>query len=73
VAGIRPEDLQIGPGGVPVTVEVVEYQGREFAVEARTEEGTALHLRSWERPAPGDKVTVGADPARVLIFPGGPR
>ena len=36
VAGIRPEDLRGGPGGVPATVEVVEYQGREFAVEART-------------------------------------
>jgi putative spermidine/putrescine transport system ATP-binding protein len=68
VAGIRPEDLQLGSDGVPVTVEVVEYQGREVAVEARTNDGVRLHLRSPERPAPGDKVTVVADPARVLVF-----
>jgi putative spermidine/putrescine transport system ATP-binding protein len=70
VVGIRPEDLHVDAGGVPVTVEVVEYQGRELAVEARTEEGLALHLRAAERPAPGDKITVGADPERVLVFPG---
>ncbi|MFI5932086.1 ABC transporter ATP-binding protein [Actinoplanes sp. NPDC051494] len=68
VAGIRTEDLRAGDGGIPVTVEVVEYQGRELAVEARTDEGMALHLRATERPHPGDKVTVHADPARVLVF-----
>jgi putative spermidine/putrescine transport system ATP-binding protein len=70
VAAIRPEDLRIGEGGVPVTVEVVEYQGRELAVEARTEQGTMLHLRADDRPAPGDKISVVADPSRVLIFGG---
>jgi putative spermidine/putrescine transport system ATP-binding protein len=72
VAAIRPEDLVVGEGGVPVTVEVVEYQGRELAVEARTDQGVMLHLRAAERPAPGDKVSVVADPARVLVFPGEP-
>ncbi|GIF21510.1 putative spermidine/putrescine transport system ATP-binding protein [Actinoplanes tereljensis] len=69
VAAVRPEDLQVGPDGVPVTVEVVEYQGRELAVEARTAQGTMLHLRAVERPTPGDRITVVADPARVLVFP----
>ncbi|MBM2622724.1 ABC transporter ATP-binding protein [Actinoplanes sp. LDG1-06] len=69
VAAIRPEDLRAGPHGVPVTVEVVEYQGREFAVEARTGEGVALHLRALERPAPGERITVTAAPSRVLVFP----
>ncbi|MFF5081622.1 ABC transporter ATP-binding protein [Actinoplanes sp. NPDC000266] len=69
VAGIRPEDLRAGPHGVPVTVEVVEYQGRELAVEARTEEGVALFLRAAERPSPGDRITVTASPDRVLVFP----
>ncbi|MGX6607296.1 ABC transporter ATP-binding protein [Micromonosporaceae bacterium Da 78-11] len=69
VAGIRPEDLHVGEGGVPATVEVVEYQGRELAVEARTDQGLALLLRAAERPAPGDKISVVADPERVLIFP----
>ena len=68
VAGVRTEDLRVADAGIPVTVEVVEYQGRELAVEARTDGGVALHLRATERPHPGDKVTVRADPARVLVF-----
>jgi putative spermidine/putrescine transport system ATP-binding protein len=69
VAAIRPEDLHIGDGGVPATVEVVEYQGRELAVEARTVDGDRLHLHADARPTPGDKISVVADPARVLVFP----
>jgi putative spermidine/putrescine transport system ATP-binding protein len=68
IAGIRPEDLRIGPG-LPATVEVVEYQGREVAVEARTAGGIALHLRTVERPAVGERITVTADPQRLLVFP----
>jgi len=69
IAAIRPEDFVPGENGVPATVDVVEYQGRELAVEARTESGVALHLRAVERPSPGDKITVTADPSRVLVFP----
>jgi putative spermidine/putrescine transport system ATP-binding protein len=69
VAGIRPEDLRLGAHGVPVTVEVVEYQGRELAVEARTADGVAVHLTASERPSPGDRVTVSVTPSRVLVFP----
>ena len=71
VAAIRPEDLTTGVGGIAATVEVVEYQGRELAVEVLTDSGIRLHLRASERPAPGDKIGVVADPARVLVFPGG--
>ncbi len=67
--GIRPEDLRItGDEGPPAVVEVVEYQGREVAVEARTEDGLRLHLRAADRPAVGDRIRVSADPARVLVF-----
>ncbi|MFG1606445.1 ABC transporter ATP-binding protein [Actinoplanes sp. NPDC049265] len=69
MVAVRPEDLVVAPGGVPVTVEVVEYQGREVAVEARTLAGVPVHLRTADRPAPGDQVTVAADPDRVLVFP----
>ena len=74
IVGVRPEDLRIAdaPGtGIPATVEVVEYQGREVAVEARTAEGTALNLRTDRRPAPGDKVELVVDPPRLLVFPAG--
>jgi putative spermidine/putrescine transport system ATP-binding protein len=70
IAAVRPEDLVIGgAGGVPATVEVVEYQGREVAVEARTDGGIALNLRSHARPAPGDRIEISVDPARLLVFP----
>jgi putative spermidine/putrescine transport system ATP-binding protein len=75
VAAVRPENLRIGDpdasDGVPCTVEVVEYQGREVAIEARTAHGLELHLRSEHRPAPGDKITVTADPADLLVYPAG--
>ncbi|WP_422769113.1 ABC transporter ATP-binding protein [Plantactinospora sp. WMMC1484] len=71
VAGVRPEDLRItGPAeGVPATVEVVEYQGREVAVEARTAEGVQVHLRTDRRPALGDRIGLAVDPGRLLVFP----
>jgi putative spermidine/putrescine transport system ATP-binding protein len=72
IAGVRPEDLTIGAAGgngVSATVEVVEYQGREVAVEARTDGGIALNLRSTGRPAPGDRIEITVDPARLLVFP----
>jgi putative spermidine/putrescine transport system ATP-binding protein len=74
IAGIRPEDLRIGPpggAGVPAVVEVVEYQGREVAVEARTDGGIPLNLRTADRPTVGDRITVTADAGRLLVFPAG--
>ncbi len=78
VAGVRPEDLRIAEsagdgtvGQIQATVEVVEYQGREFAVEARTAEGVQLNLRTAIRPPLGEKVTVLVDPGRLLVFPAG--
>jgi putative spermidine/putrescine transport system ATP-binding protein len=73
-AAIRPEDIHVADrpgGGIDVTVEVVEYQGREVAAEVRTSEGLLLHLRTSRRLAPGDKVEVVLDPARLLLFPVG--
>jgi putative spermidine/putrescine transport system ATP-binding protein len=68
VAAIRPEDVTLG-GDLEATVEVVEYQGREKAVEARTGDGLVLHLRTDQRLAAGDKVKLGFPPERLLIFP----
>ncbi|MEO3930439.1 ABC transporter ATP-binding protein [Micromonosporaceae bacterium B7E4] len=71
IAGVRPEDLRItGPDeGVPAIVEVVEYQGREVAVEARTAEGVQFNLRTDQRPELGERIGIGVDPARLLVFP----
>jgi putative spermidine/putrescine transport system ATP-binding protein len=71
VAGVRPESLRLAAEGFPATVEVVEYQGREVAVEVVTEAGQRLHVRTADRPAPGDKVALAVDPAALLVFPAG--
>jgi putative spermidine/putrescine transport system ATP-binding protein len=72
VAAIRPEDVTVvgadAANRIPVTVEVVEYHGREQAVQARLDRGDELHFRCTERLAPGDEVDVGAPPDRVLVF-----
>ncbi|HET8595189.1 MAG TPA: ABC transporter ATP-binding protein [Intrasporangium sp.] len=84
VVGIRPEDIEVVPGtpgvtgagpasdnAVAATVEVVEYHGREFAVEARTPSGVAFHVKTPERVAPGDEVTLVIPSERLLVFPRG--
>jgi putative spermidine/putrescine transport system ATP-binding protein len=73
VAAVRPEDVRVvdvatGDNCLAATVDVVEYQGRELAVEVRMD-GQALHLRTEQRLAPGDAVTLAVDPARLLIYP----
>ncbi|MCE7009465.1 ABC transporter ATP-binding protein [Kibdelosporangium philippinense] len=70
VAMCRPEDLRVGvaQNAIEVTVEVVEYHGRQFLLEVRTESGLALHAVSEEALAPGDKVKVGVTPDRLLVF-----
>lgn len=75
--GLRPEDFDIAPAGsvppglasINATVEVVEYQGREFAVEARADDGQALHVRTPRHAEPGQRVTLTASHDRVLVFP----
>ena len=72
VAAVRPDDVQIGPAGgtgLSAMVEVVEYQGRELAMEARTPDGVRLHLRTQQRLVPGDPVTLTIGPERLLVFP----
>jgi putative spermidine/putrescine transport system ATP-binding protein len=73
VAAVRPEDVRVadadGVNRLDATVEVVEYQGRELAVEVRTDTGRALHLRTDRRLAPGDAVTLTIPPDRLLVYP----
>ena len=76
VAAIRPEDVRIAPdatGGntVAATVDVVEYQGRELAVEARGAGGQAWHVRTSEQVSVDQQVTLRLDVERLLVFPDG--
>ncbi|MEV5081939.1 TOBE domain-containing protein, partial [Streptomyces sp. NPDC056159] len=78
-AAIRPEDLDAvtgdesadgtsGTPGLPATVEVVEYHGRELAVQARLTDGRRVHFRTGKRLAPDESVRLVAPPDRVLVF-----
>ncbi|GIH21049.1 ABC transporter ATP-binding protein [Rugosimonospora africana] len=71
---IRPEDFLVGEppadaeNVIEVGVEVVEYHGRELAVQARLPEGQALRLRTSTRVERGETVRVWVPKDRVLIF-----
>lgn len=72
VAAVRPEDFRLtgdgGPNPVQLTVDVVEYQGHEFAVDTRGPGGARVHVRSDTRLEVGQQVTATVDPERVLVF-----
>ncbi len=72
VAAVRPEDFGLtgepGENTLEAVVEIVEYHGREQAVEARLRNGERLHVRTGSRLAPGDTITLRVPRERVLVF-----
>ena len=72
VAAFRPTDVHVvteeGENTLGAVVDVVEYHGREQAVEARLANGAALHVRTESRLAPGDEVLFRVPRERVLVF-----
>jgi putative spermidine/putrescine transport system ATP-binding protein len=75
VVAVRPEDFVVGDAPadnvIEVVVEVVEYHGRELAVQARLPQGQALRLRTTTRVGRGETVRVRVPKEHVLIFGGG--
>jgi putative spermidine/putrescine transport system ATP-binding protein len=68
---IRPEDLHpltAGQPGLEATIISTEFRGREFVGFARMKDGTDLSFLATDRYEPGAVVTLGADPARVLVY-----
>ncbi|MEU5259978.1 ABC transporter ATP-binding protein [Amycolatopsis sp. NPDC021455] len=68
---IRPEDFVVGDGAenaLDVTVEIVEYHGRELSVSARLATGVPVYFRTDKRLAPGDTAKIGVPAERVLVF-----
>jgi putative spermidine/putrescine transport system ATP-binding protein len=73
---IRPEDLEVAAAGdsggrsgtLAARVDVVEYHGRELAVQAGLPDGQLVHFRTATRLAPGDEVHLDAAPERVQVF-----
>ncbi|MEV6624227.1 ABC transporter ATP-binding protein [Amycolatopsis sp. NPDC051106] len=68
---IRPEDFVIGDAAenaLDVTVEIVEYHGRELSISARLPSGVPVYFRTDKRLAPGDTTRIGIPAERVLVF-----
>src|SRR5947209_5485083 len=71
---IRPEDFTVAVeppdprNHLRVAIEVVEYHGREQAIQARLPEGEPLRIRSSTTVARGDVVPVWVPEEYVLVF-----
>jgi multiple sugar transport system ATP-binding protein len=67
--GIRPEHIEIGAGGIPVSVVVVEPTGSETQVFARAGKDLIdAIVKQRIRPNPGDEIGFIIDPANVHLF-----
>jgi multiple sugar transport system ATP-binding protein len=67
--GIRPEHIEIGEGGVPVNVVVVEPTGSETQVFAKAGKDLIdAIVKQRIRPKPGDEIGFIIDPANVHLF-----
>jgi putative spermidine/putrescine transport system ATP-binding protein len=70
-AAIRPDDLVVGEAGgnaLAVTVDTIEYRGREFVGTARSEGGSEFVFRSQRSVEIGSAIYLHADDRRVLVF-----
>jgi putative spermidine/putrescine transport system ATP-binding protein len=71
IAAFRPEDVLVADTGenrIDATVEVVEFHGREQAVQARLPDGQPLSIRTDKRLTAGAPVTLSVPRERVLVF-----
>jgi len=70
---IRPEDIKIVDNptsqSFTATVEVSEYRGSSFALDASTSTGQVLYLLADRGFAPGTPVNLEVDPNRALVYP----
>jgi putative spermidine/putrescine transport system ATP-binding protein len=71
VVAVRPEDFRTGEDGdnhMRVVIDVVEYHGRDHAVQGRLPGGQVIRLRTGSRVRPGDTVPVCVSREHVLVF-----
>jgi putative spermidine/putrescine transport system ATP-binding protein len=71
IAVFRPEDIMPVTGGAnAIAAEIIsiDYGGREFLLKAKTADGVILHARSEHRVTPGERITLGIEPTRLLVF-----
>jgi putative spermidine/putrescine transport system ATP-binding protein len=70
-AAIRADDLvagEAGPNALAVTVDTIEYRGREFVGTAHSKGGLDFVFRSHQAVEPGTPIHLRADDQRVLVF-----
>ena len=69
IYGIRPEHIDIGPGGIPVRVSVLEPTGSETQVFARIgDDAIDAVVRDRIQVRPGEQVLFRIDPRRTHVF-----
>jgi putative spermidine/putrescine transport system ATP-binding protein len=70
-AAIRPDDLVVGEPGanaLAVTVDTIEYRGREFVGTAHSRGGQDFVFRSHVSVEPGSHIHLHAGDERILVF-----
>jgi multiple sugar transport system ATP-binding protein len=71
VYGIRPEHIDIGEGGVPARISVLEPTGSETQVFARMgSDPIDAVVKDRLQASPGDEIPLRIDPRRVHVFDG---
>ena len=69
--GIRPEHIDIGEGGVPARVSVLEPTGSETQIFARIgSDPIDAVVKDRIDVKPGDEIPLRIDPRRVHVFDG---
>ena len=66
--GVRPENIALSAGGIPLTVELVEPLGSETLVHGRMADGTALMAKLPGAAPVAEHVAVALDPAALHVF-----
>jgi putative spermidine/putrescine transport system ATP-binding protein len=75
VIAIRPDEFVVGQDGdnpLRILVDVVEYHGREHAVQGRLPSGQTVRLLTEAPVRPGETVPVCVPRDRVLVFAADP-
>jgi ABC-type sugar transport system ATPase subunit len=78
VVGIRPQEVQVGPSGIPATIDVVEPRGADQVLHLRLDTGGTTLLAVVSGTAPlvagsGVLVTLPADRLHLFDGPTGTR
>jgi sn-glycerol 3-phosphate transport system ATP-binding protein len=66
--GVRPENIELAAGGMPLMVELVEPLGSETLVHGRMADGTMLLVKLQGTVDVGARIEVGFAPSFVHLF-----